>query len=507
MRPRRALALAPLLALSLLAPARALEISVFHTNDIHGWVLPRPAAEGRARGQVGGMAVLQAFLRRQKGPRLLLDAGDWYEGTPEGAFSKGKLSIDLFNALGYDALEVGNHDFDFGVGNLAALCGRAAMPVLGANVYEAPSGRRAGFLKPWVIKDVAGVKVGVFGLLTTLMPRLEPQADYAGLRFRDVIAEARDDVAELRRRGATVIIALTHVGFEKGPSEPFVDDKALAAAVPGIDLIVGGHTHTYLKTPYRDPRHKTLVVQAGAALTDVGQVTLDVDAGTGKVVSAKGRLVPLSVDEYGEDAAIAAAIAKEEPAIQAVYDVPVATAAQALRRDRGAESPLGDWMADCARAWAGSDVAVLGFLPADLPSGPLTLRTFQTVMPFDNRLVKLTMSGRLLERAFDAGVSPTRAMMQVSGAGFQYDRSKPLGRRLAAVTVGGKPLDRRADYTVVTVDFLLDSGGPKSPFNQAASKTITDAFLRDTLVACARRQGTIVAPSAGRTSPQSGGRS
>ncbi len=500
-----------LAALGCAAPVSALELTVFHTNDVHGFIMARPAKQaasldaGDTGDLIGGSAVLGAYLKTQKGPRLLLDAGDWAQGTPEGTTSKGALTMDIMSALGYDAAEVGNHDFDWGLDNLKSVVARAKMPILGANVYDEKAGRRAGFLTPWIVKEVAGVKVGIFGLLTTEMPHLEVHANYAGLSFRDEAAEARDAVKALQEQGATVIIAVTHVGFREKEMAPFFDDKALAAAVPGIDLIVGGHTHTYLKEPYRDPKNGTLVVQAGHALTRVGRVTLDIDDQTKKVVSSSGRLVSLWLDRYGQDPAIEKISDAYEPAIHQVYDVAFATAAETLRRDRDHEAPLGDWMADCLRAWGGTDIGLQSYIPADMPAGPVTLRSMLGIMPFDNRMVKLTMKGRLIKEVFDHGVARTKMIISVSGAGYTYDRDKPAGQRVLKAEVGGRPLDPNRSYTVSTVDFIVNGGDGYTPFAKAEKTDFSTDMVRDVLAACARRQGTVTAPAGGRLTSVEGG--
>ncbi|MDE2237784.1 MAG: metallophosphatase, partial [Elusimicrobia bacterium] len=283
--------LASALAVFLFAlPASALRLTIVHTNDIHGWIMARPSKRDHGRLE-GGAAALASLYKKQRGPKLLVDAGDWFQGTPEGTVSKGQASVDVFNAMGYDLVEVGNHDFDLKEARLKQLVARLKMPVLGANVYERKTHRRVPYLTPWIIKKIHGVKIGFFGLLTTNMPRLTFPANIAGLEFRGEVAEARDDVAALKRLGATVVILIDHVGFASPGDAPFTSDQVIAREVPGIDMIIGGHSHTFLRRPYRDPVNGTMVVQAGAYLTVAGVATLDIDGKTGKVLHKSDRLV------------------------------------------------------------------------------------------------------------------------------------------------------------------------------------------------------------------------
>ena len=496
-----------LLAVSLwTVPTRAenITLTVIHTNDIHGWVMPRPAAfqEAGSKRLIGGMPAFSAWLKKTPSPRLVVDVGDWFQGTPEGAIDEGRALMELFNVAGYDAFTVGNHDFDYGEKNLVTLAHALRAPVLCANIYRENDGKRHPDFKPWIIKDVVGVKVGLFGLTTSRMKGLAFPENIEGLRFRREIDEAKDSVAALRKEGATVIIALSHMGFARPDEPPFEDDQALAAQVEGIDLIVGGHSHTPLKNPVREAKHGTLIVQAGSWLTRAGEVTLEIDPKTKRVVKSSGRLVDLWLNETGEDPATAQTLAKLTDKVRPIYDVVLATAAMKLKRSAESESNLGDWMTDCELDWAGADVAIQngGGIRDDIDAGPVTKRAIFNLMPFDNRIAKLTLKGKDLRRALDHGVGMGR-IVQLSGAIVSYKRKAPEGERIVSITVGGKPLEDEAVYKVATLDFLATGGDDYASFGSALDKDITKALLRDVLCGCARKNGLITAPSAGRLLP------
>lgn len=490
-------ALLPLLLL-LAAPAGAVEVTVWHTNDVHGWLMARPSKEDPER-LVGGAPALAALLAREKGPRLLLDAGDWWQGTPEGSLTRGGVMAEFFNALGYDAVVVGNHEYDAGQMALRSLVPRIKAPVLSANTREERSGRRVRWLKPWVLKEVAGVKFGVFGLTTTGMKRLAFPKNIAGLSFRREADEARDAVAELKKAGADVIVAVTHVGWEQeGKGGRFEGDQTIAREVPGIDLIVGGHSHTFLREAWREPSNGTLVTQAGQYLFAVGRTTLVIDDATRRVVSSSDELVDLDPSR-GEDPAVKALVAERAAQVDRVFSVVLATAAQALGREADRESALGDWMTDCYRRRFGGDVALQngGGIRSDLPAGPVTLRSIFNVMPFDNYLVKLTLKGKDVRAALDHGLGQGR-IAQVSGASATVRRRAPPGARLAAVTVGGEPLDDAREYSLVTLDFIVNGGDGYEAFSRAVRREETELLARDALRACAERERLIKVPPAGR---------
>jgi 2',3'-cyclic-nucleotide 2'-phosphodiesterase (5'-nucleotidase family) len=477
---------------------KTLTIAVYHTNDVHGWIMPRPDKYEPAR-PVGGAAAFKALVDAEKGPKLVLDAGDWWQGTPEGSLSKGTAVTEVFNAIGFDATEVGNHEFDAGADNLRRLIALLKMPVLAANIYG-PDGKHVPWTRQRIVKTVDGVKIGVFGLLTVHMDALAFPKNIAGLTFRREVDEARDQVRALKKEGATVIIAVTHVGYEEKGKPKFEGDQTIAREVKGIDLIVGGHSHTPLKTAWRDPENGTLVVQAGSYLIWAGRTTLEIDPRTRRVVASSDELLRLRPETQGEDPEVKSVVAKIQAAVGEAFKKVIAVASASL--DRGPadrESGLGSWMADCYRSWAGTDAAFQngGGMRADIAAGPVTLRSIFSVMPFDNSMVKLTMTGGQLRSALDHGVGSGR-LVQVSGITARYRRPAPRHERLVAASVGGAAIEDGKTYTVATLDFLVAGGDDYTEFKHAMASEPTGVLARDVLRECAERQKTIAPPPAGR---------
>lgn len=492
---RAACLLAALVSAAGASAAETIKIRVYHTNDVHGWIMPRPDKFQKDR-LIGGGAALAALIARETGPKLVLDAGDWWQGTPEGNLTKGEAVADVFNAVGYDAIVIGNHEYDDGGDSLRALIGKMKMPVLSANTFGA-DGKLVAWVRPWIVKEVAGVKIGVFGLTTSHMRRLAFPKNILGLDFRREADAARDAVKALRKQGATVIIAVTHIGLE-GEDQKFEGDQTLAREVPGIDLIVGGHSHTFLTRPIRG-ENGTLIVQAGHYLIKAGRAVLEIDPKTKTVVASSDELLDLWPDRVGEDSGVKAIVARHSEAVGRIFETVVATAPALMGREPDRENALGGWMTDCYRESLGTDVALQngGGIRAEIPAGPVTLRTIFNVMPFDNALVKLTLKGSELRAALDHGVGMGR-MAQISGADIEYYRPKPAGERLAAVAVGGAPLGDARLYTITTLDFLTNGGDGFSVFDRFVSSEATGALARDVLSACARRQGVVTAPPGGR---------
>jgi 5'-nucleotidase/2',3'-cyclic-nucleotide 2'-phosphodiesterase/3'-nucleotidase len=491
----RLLLIAALLRGGAAAAAEPIRIRVYHTNDVHGWIMPRPDKFQTGR-LIGGGAALAALIAKETGPKLVLDAGDWWQGTPEGGLTKGEAVADVFNAVGYDAIVIGNHEYDDGGDALRALIAKMKMPVLSANTYGADN-KLVPWVRPWIVKEVAGVKIGIFGLTTSNMLRLAFPKNILGLDFRREVDVARDAVKALKKQGATVIIAVTHIGVETEGSK-FEGDQTLAREVPGIDLIVGGHSHTFLNRPIRG-ENGTMIVQAGSYLVKAGRAELEIDPKTKTVISSTDELFELWPDRVGEDPAVKAIVVRHQEAVGKIFETVVATAPALMGREPDTENALGDWMADCYRETLGVDAALQngGGIRAEIPAGPVTLRSIFNVMPFDNALVKLTMKGADLRAVFDHGVGMAK-IAQISGASVEFRRPKPAGERVASVSVGGAPLDDAKLYTIATLDFLTSGGDGYSVFDRFVSSEATGTLARDMLGACARKQGVISAPAAGR---------
>lgn len=217
---------------------------VLHTNDTHSRIDPFPA--GRTWGGLGGVARRAALieqLRQENEHVLLLDAGDIFQGTPYFNFFGGEVELKAFSAMGYDAVTLGNHDFDNGLEGLGRMLPHANFPYLVANYDFSGTALKAAF-QPYKIFRKGKIKVGVFGLGIELAG-LVPEKLYGATRYLDPVETAKSCVKTLRAEGCHLVICLSHLGYEY-PNSPKISDRSLAAHVAGIDLIIGGHTHTFL---------------------------------------------------------------------------------------------------------------------------------------------------------------------------------------------------------------------------------------------------------------------
>ncbi len=279
-----ALALAALIGVPVMKAAEEEMITILHTNDIHGHIDAWQGWEGELTGKtIGGMDRLATAIKQVRSEEdanvLLLDAGDAIGDTMIANETRGEAVLRLMNALGYDAMTIGNHEPDFTSARLRELSAVARFPILAANVRHQKSGEL--FTKPYLIREIGGVKVGVIGLAYPNTSLTTAEKNVAELEFRDIPAVAREFVPQMRKEGAEIVIALTHYGLGA--------DLKLAQSVPGIDVIVGGHSHNRVEPAIKEG--ETLIVQAGAHGSDLGR--LDLKIAHGKIVSSESNLILL----------------------------------------------------------------------------------------------------------------------------------------------------------------------------------------------------------------------
>lgn len=474
------------------AAADEIVLQIVHMNDVNAYV--------DAAGDTLGYATIAAFIDKikERSPyTLVLDSGDTLYGRPIATLTEGDAIVAIMNAIGFTAMTPGNHDFGFGYERLGALAEAAAFPILSANVYR-EDGQR--LLQPYVIEDVAGFKVAIFGLTTPDTTFATLPENVRGLVFRDPIAEAQEQVAALREQ-ADLIIALTHLGDK--PTEPeAATSRRLAEAVPGIDVIVDAHDGEPL--PEGRLVGNTLIVRSAANGTRIGLVELTLDR-DGRILRRAATLLgrgQLAEQGVEPDPQIAALIADRNESLAPLLAETIGTATETLdgelTRIRTSETNLGNFVTDVMRARAGADVAFInsGGLRASIPAGAITVGDVLATAPFRNVIQTLSVPGSVIEAALEHGVRelprPDGRFLQVSGLTYEIDTSAPAGQRVRNVRIGSRPLDPAATYTLAVNDFLATGG---DNFAMLAEYPVVAEFglLDEALIAAIREQG-VVAP-------------
>src|SRR5437870_8334504 len=270
-------------------------ITILHTNDTHSQIDPIDNSDKQygGKGGVARRATLVKRVRKENPNTLLIDAGDVFQGTPYFNFYKGEVEYKAMSLIGYDAGTVGNHDFDNGVDGLAAVLKFANFDIVSTN-YDCRGTSLEQRVKPYVVREVGGVRIGLFGLGISPTGLITPE-NFKGVKYLDPVRMARGAVKLLREQErCTLVLGMSHLGYYADPRNGEIGDTQVAAQVEGIDFIASGHTHTFMEKPVlqKTPSGKdTIIFQVGRSGIYVGRV--DFTLRDGKVTAYAGRLLDL----------------------------------------------------------------------------------------------------------------------------------------------------------------------------------------------------------------------
>lgn len=487
------------------APAVAQEdagftLTILHTNDTHARIeqfagsgstcSEEQAASGACVGGVARRATKIAELMGAATNPILVDAGDQFQGSLYYTEYRGAEAAEFMQMLGYQAMAIGNHEFDDGPANLARFIDSVGLTVLSANIDASADPDLAGKISPYTVLDVNGEQVGVIGLTTDTTPFSSSPGDT--VTFGEYVASLEPVIAELEALGVNKIVLLSHIGY--------ADDQTLAAAIDGIDVIVGGHSHTLLANtiegasgPYptivNSPSGApVLIVQAEAYGKYLGnlEVTFDAD---GMASAWQGEPILLDASVTEDPDVLARVQALGQPLAE-LRNTVVGQSAIDLDGSRTScrfgECTMGNLITD-AMLWAtqndGAQIAIEngGGIRASLPEGDITRGGVLEVLPFGNMAATLGLKGADLLLALENGVSRaenpdnegTGRFPQVAGIRFSWDGSKPAGERIVSAEVRNadgsfSPVDPDAVYQVVTNDFMRRGGDEYTIFAEAA---------------------------------------
>jgi 5'-nucleotidase / UDP-sugar diphosphatase len=474
-----------------LTSARAGEdfrLVVLHINDLHSRVEQVGATnagcsvdDAAAGDCFGGYARLATLIRERRAAReaeglpvVTLDAGDQFQGSLFYTTYRGQAEVEFMNAIGFDAMALGNHEFDDGPDVLAEFVRAADFPVISGNTRVGEGEALAAELEEMVVLERGAERVAVLSVLT-------PQTTFLAspgpnVRFEDEVAYLRGAVARLKGVGIDRILVLSHVGFRR--------DQEIAAEVDGISAIIGGHSHTLFSNTVEDtPDYATLVegpsgravpiVQAYAYSRYLGELELEFGA-DGAVVAARGDTTEVGAG-VEPDPAIEARIREMAGPIETLKAAPVAEIAAPIDGSRescrSGECEMGNALTDAMLARAGDagvTVALTngGGLRASLAAGTVTMGDVLTVLPFQNTLTTMRLTGAEIVAALEHGVDAIEEgagrFPQVAGLRFRLDPTAPPGGRVSAVEVrdgeAWTPIDEAAEYGVVTNNFLAGGG-------------------------------------------------
>jgi len=427
-------------------------VTILHLNDTYQFT----PADGGKRGGLARVLTIKKDVLKENPNTIMTFGGDTVSPSVETRTYRGAQMIDAWNALGLDYSVFGNHEFDIKTEELLARMKESKFTWLGANVIDTKTGKTFGGTPQFVIRSIGGVKIGIIGLL--LPETKETSSMEASLNVTDFCETAKRLVPEIRALGANTVVGLTHLFMAQ--------DKKLAACAD-FDLILGGHEHTLLQSS----ANGTPIFKMTADAREVGRFDLYIDKKTGKLTSMDWKVIPVT-DEIADAPEFAPVAAKYKDLLEklAVKVGATATELDALSySSRTKETNIGNFIADAYREAVGADIGFVngGSIRADLTynPGPLTMRDVLSILPFNNPIVKVEVTGKTLMDILEHGVARSREdnepgrFPQVSGLKFTFDASKLPGQRITQASVGGKPVDPKTNYTIATSDFLVSRGG------------------------------------------------
>lgn len=497
----------------LAAPAKAAVVAVYHTSDAHGWYSARPALWDKENSTrtIGGFAAIAALLAKETTPYLLLDAGDTFQGTPEGIFTRGQASVTLMNQLGYAAGVPGNHDYDYGEPVLKAMISSAAYAMLGANVYY-KDGRHADYLEPYKIFERNGRRIAVLGLAGAHTATNTLPAYVNHLEFRPEAAEAAARLPELKKENPDAVIVLAHLGLDENISLKRLDISTwtfpvapagtlqIARAAPGIDLLLGGHNHTGLLRGWRDPVSGTWFGESNYGLSYITRAELTFDDATGKLTDIKVRLLEPWTDQTGEDPAVLKTVA----GFNAVVDQAMGRTVGEARTDigfspEGLDSPIGNLLCDLTLQATGAELAFHNTkgVRSELRRGPVQLRHIYQAVPFDNTIITMRLTGAQVRRLLMDNLRGSWAYIQVAGLEVAYRPGKDERPAKLSVKRKGREIRDKDIFTVATNSYLAGGGNNGEAFDGGLDRVDTMLAVRDLFIK-AFEAGPVSAPATGR---------
>lgn len=434
------------------ADENTVTITIVHTNDTH------------SRVEAGiGFAKVAAKVKELKAANpntLVVDAGDTLHGQTFATISKGESIIKVMNAVGYDVMTPGNHDFNYGQDRLVELAGMAQFPIISANLVKADG---TTLLEPYVIKEIGGLKIGIFGLSTPETAYKTNPKNVEGLTFANPVETAKKIVAELQEKEVDAIIALAHLGIDKET----VDTSYLVRDnVEGIDLIIDGHSHSTLDTIDNEGKD-TKIVSTGEYNNNLGIVNLTFVDGELKTVepSVFSNEEAAELETDADVIAIIEEVKEENKAITSVVVGKTDVELDGVREHvRGGETNLSNLITDAMLAASGADMAITngGGIRASIDVGDITMEEIITVLPFGNYVIVKEYTGAQILAALEHGTAnyPELAgsFAQVAGVTFTLDLNEEAGKRVKDVKIGGQPLDLEKKYKVATNDFMAVGG-------------------------------------------------
>ena len=499
------------------AGENSLELNIFFTNDVHGGVTEQKAEflNPEFPPILGGGASAFAIIKkareqiaREGNAWLVVDAGDIFQGTLVGTLSKGKVVVEYMNKAGYDVCVPGNHDFDLGKENLEELIKASQFPWVCCNIVEEETGNVWPPLKPYIVKEVQGIRIGFTGVCTVGTKYMSFPENVKGLDFLPEIPSLQKWVDRLRQEEKVdLVVALTHTGlpydreegyrdlqkttYQEVEKRGYANAMEIAHFVHGIDILLSGHIHKGYQMPWEDPVTHTLCFQNYGNGGNLGWVKIEIDRKTHSIrgyrlPSVQGTLLLLQEDEFWPDSAVLAYMRAQQKIYEKGFHEVIGYTETALTRAGVGEAPMYNLVTDAMREKFHADFAFsnYGGIRADIKVGPITREDVFKVLPFGNQLVEFKATGRFLKQIIEEKIKGNRRGMAISGGQIVYNRNLPDGHRVVKFLINGEPLQADKVYRVVTTDYLMEGNSGLAILKQVPPELIayTGVLTREAVI-------------------------
>ncbi|MCT8139936.1 5'-nucleotidase C-terminal domain-containing protein [Anaerobacillus sp. CMMVII] len=467
------------------ANPRFKQIQLLGINDLHGQLNVTRRVNNRPVGRVDYLA---AYLKQRAADNkntLFVHAGDMIGASPPiSALLRDEPTIEFLNKMNFDIGAVGNHEFDRGVDELLRIdaggfheetgeFGGSDFTWLAANVITEETG--TPILPPYKVVKVDGMDIGFIGVVTTDTPNIVIPSGVAGLKFIDEVEAINKAVAELKNRKVRAIIVLAHNPGSSNMNGQQATGNLVRIANEvddEVDIIYGGHNHAYMNALVDDK----LLIQSYSFATAFSDVDIEIDPRTKDIVTKNAEIVNVFQEDIDPDPEYTEWVAQYEQQVEAIVQRVVGTAETRLRTQQNehGESALGNLIADAQRQAMNADFAFMnpGGIRADINMGEVTWGSVYTVQPFNNMLVKMTLTGQQIRTALNQQWQPnTTRMLQISGLSYMWDALQPPGQKVLSISLpDGSELDPDQTYTVVVNSFLAGGGDSFTVFRDGTNR-------------------------------------
>lgn len=464
------------------------EIVILSINDYHGSLAP-------AGSNVGAAKLVDAIkTEKAKNPEgtIIVSAGDNYQGSAMSNLLFGEPVSAVFKEMGLELSAVGNHEFDWGTGRIVKWAEDGELTFVCTNIYDIRTNEPVDWAEPFVIIEKEGVKIGFIGLATPETAYKTLKANVVNYEFRDPVEVITEWIPKVKDAGADIIIALTHLGSFQDKEGNITGEAAALCEVDGVDGVISAHTHQRVSGLVNGKP----IVQAYKNGRSIGKITFVFDENN-QLVSAEPSLDNLykRPDTLKDDANTLAIYEKYDEELDPVLGKILGKTTVDLDHDRYAgPSLLGEWVCEIMQNKVGVQIAMTngGGLRTDVPAGEITAGKLYEVMPFDNTLYTMKLSGADVKSNIEHGImNEDIGWIQISGVRVTYDSELEAGNRITSMVLeDGTPIEMDNYYTVATNDFMF-TGGDKYDFKNSKDGLDTFIPIRDAMMDAVEKAGVI----------------